>query len=138
MEYNGLFTITVTDANNFTYTMSADRGASAAGTAATADKVTLGTALDLTTAYDCVLFGGLQNTTTGPTIAPQVWLGLSTSNTESAYIWRQILAGDTTANSWTSLVLDLSQSAQYINLAVCRNTGQAVDCFVLASYITAV
>lgn len=137
VEFNGVFTVSNAAANTFDYTISADPGANPAGTPGTVDLVTLGAALNLSTAYDAVIFGSLQNTTTGPTIAPQVWLGLSNTATEADFVWKQNRVGDTAANSLTPIDQELAPSTQYVNLAVCRNTGQAVDCFALASYITA-
>lgn len=137
-EFNGVFTISNVATNTFDYTISADPGANPSGTPGTVDKVTLGTALDLTGSYDCQVFGGLQNGTTGPTVAAQIWVGESLSSSEADYVWRPISGGDTTANSWWPFAYQPSQSVQYVNVAVCRNTGQAVDCFALATHITAV
>lgn len=137
-EFNGVFTVANSLANTFDYTISADPGANPAGTPGTVDKATLGTALDLSASYDCLLFGGIQNGTTAPGVAAQIWLGLSLTATEADYVWRQIQTGDITINSWVPFSRNLSQSAQFVNIAVCRNTSQAVDCFALASHITAV
>lgn len=137
-EFNGVFTVANAAANTFDYTISADPGANPAGTPGTVDKVTLGTALDLTGSYACTVFGALQNTTTGPTVGPQVWVGEALSNSEPAYIWRPLLTGDTTANAMTPFVYQPGQAVQFLNLAVARNTGQAIDCFALATHITAV
>lgn len=137
-EFNGVFTVANSTANTFDYTISADPGANPSGTPGTVDKVTLGTALDMTASYDCTIFGGIQNTTTGPTVAPQIWVGYSLTSSEADYIWRAVAGGDTTANSWTPFQLTPPQNTQFVNVAVCRNTGQAVDCVMLASHITAV
>lgn len=137
-EFNGVFTVANSAANTFDYTISADPGANPTGTPATVDRVTLGTALDLTGAYDCHVFGGFQNTTTGPTVAPQLWVGYSLSANEQDYIWTLVAGGDTTANSWQPFQLVAPLSVQYINFAFARNTGQAVDCVALASYVSAV
>ena len=138
-EFNGVFTVANSATNTFDYTIKQDPGANPSGTPGTVDKVTAGTALDLTTAYGCQIIGGVQNGTTGPTIAPQVWLGISNSGSaEADYVWRPVYAGDSLANSWTPFSFTLPQAAQRVNVVVCRNTGQAVDCFAQASYITAV
>lgn len=137
IEFNGVFTVANAAANTFDYTISADPGANPSGTPGTVDLVTLGTALDLTGSYDCDVFGGVQNTTTGPTVAPQMWVGESQSSAEQDFIWRPCGTGDSTANSWTPFKYRPSQSCKYLNVAVCRNTAQAVDCVILASHITA-
>lgn len=137
-EFNGVFTVANSAANTFDYTISADPGANPSGTPGTVDKVTLGSALDLTGSYACELFGGVQNGTTGPTVAAQIWVGQSLTSNEYDYVWRAISGGDTTANSWSPFSWEPSQAAQHVNVAVCRNTGQAVDCYVLATHITAV
>lgn len=138
VEFNGVFTVANAATNTFDYTISADPGANPTGTPGTVDKVTLGTALDLTGSYDCTIFGGVQNTTTGPTVAPQIWVGESLTSNEQDYIWRPISGGDTTANSWTPFWYAPGQATQYVNVAVCRNTGQAVDCVALATHITGI
>lgn len=137
-EFNGVFTVANSTANTFDYTISADPGANPTGTPGTVDLVTLGTALDLTGSYDCAIFGGVQNTTTGPTVAPQIWVGYSLTSSERDYIWRAVSGGDTTANSWTPFSITPPMATQFVNVAVCRNTGQSVDCFALASHVTAV
>lgn len=135
-EFNGVFTITVVDANTFTATISADPGANPAGTPGTVDKATVGTAVDLSTALGLLVVGSIQNTTTGPTIAPQVWRGLASSSSESAYIWRPLVAGDTTANSMTPVIDQLPAQAMYVNYCVVRNTGQAVDVGIIGHELT--
>lgn len=137
-EFNGVFTISNVATNTFDYTIAQDPGANPTGTPGTVDKVTLGTALDMSTSYAAHIFGQLQNTTTGPTVAAQVWVGLSQSNTESAYRWSQLMAGSTTANDMTPIDYVPPQSAAYVNVCVCRNTGQAVDVRVTAGQLTAV
>ena len=137
-EFNGIFTVGNVATNTFDYTIKQDPGANPTGTPATVDKVTLGTALDLTGAYDALIFGGLQNTTTGPTVSPKVWVGVATANNEYDYLWREIFAGDTVANSWSPFMWSPGTAVQYVNIAVCRNTGQAIDCAALCSYVTAV
>lgn len=138
-EFNGVFTVANSAANTFDVTIKQDPGANPSGTPGTIDKVTAGTALDLTTAYGGHIIGGIQNTTTGPTIAAQVWVGISNSGSaEGDYIWRVVTSGSTTANDWSPFSYTVPQGAQRVNFAFCRNTGQAVDCFAQASYITAV
>lgn len=137
-EFNGVFTVANSAANTFDYTISADPGANPSGTPGTVDKVTLGTALDLNGSYDHTIFGGLQNGTTGPTIAAQIWIGYSLTSNEYDYVWRSVAAGDSTANSWTPFQISPPQNTQYVNIAVCRNTAQAVDIVMYASYISAV
>ncbi|MEY5098540.1 MAG: hypothetical protein RJA36_1259 [Pseudomonadota bacterium] len=137
-EFNGIFTVANAAANTFDYTISADPGANPSGTPGTVDLVTLGSRVDLTGSYGGSLAGGLQNGTTGPTIAPQLWIGVALSDSEAAYVWRRVLDGDSVANSWTALSMLIDQSVQYLNVAVARNTGQAVDCWVECSHITAV
>ncbi len=137
-EFNGVFTVANATANTFDYTIKQDPGANPSGTPGTVDLVTLGTTLNLTTAYGARIFGGFQNGTTGPTVAPHLWMGTCATGTEADYVWRLVGGGDTVANSWTPFVLTLDEKVGYVNLAVCRNTGQAVDCFLLAEYVTAV
>lgn len=138
-EFNGVFTVANALAGSFDVTIKQDPGANPAGLPGTIDKVTRGTALDLTTAYGCHIIGGIQNTTTGPTIPAQVWMGVSNSGAaEGDFIWRPIQAGVTTANEWSPFSVSLQQAAQRVNIVIARNTGQAVDCFAQASYITAV
>lgn len=136
-EFNGIFTVANSATNTFDYTISADPGANPSGTPGTVDLVTLGTALDLTGSYDHTIFGGLQNGTTAPTVPAQIWVGYSLSSNEYDYVWRQVGTGDTTANSWSTFQLSPPQNTQFVNVAVCRNTGQAVDIAMLASYISA-
>lgn len=136
-EFNGLFTISNVTSNTFDYTIKQDPGANPSGTPGTVDLVTLGAALNLTTAYGARIFGGFQNGTTGPGVAPQLWMGTCATGTEADYVWRQIGQGDTVANSWTPIPITLDEKVGYVNFAVCRNTNQAVDCFFLAEYVTA-
>lgn len=138
-EFNGVFTVANATANTFDYTIKQDPGANPTGTPGTVDKVTVGTALDLTTAYSANIIGGVQNTTTGPTVGAQVWVGISsTGSAEADYIWRRVRLCSTTANEFSPFEYTTKTADQRINFAVCRNTGQAVDCFALASYVTAV
>lgn len=136
-EFNGIFTISNVATNTFDYTIAQDPGANPSGTPGTVDRVTLGTKLDITGSYDVEMFGGLQNGTTGPTVAPQIWIGEAIVDAEASYIWRQVGGGDTTANSYTPFKYAPSQSAQFLNVAVCRNTGQAVDTYMLGTHISA-
>jgi hypothetical protein len=101
------------------------------------DKVTLGTAVDMTASYDGSIAGGLQNGTSAPAVAAQVWFGQAPANTEAQYSWRPIAAGDVTVNSWTPFSITLKPGWFY-NIAVCRNTTNAVDCTATAIKITAV
>lgn len=137
-EFNGVFTITVVDANTFTATISADPGANPTGAPGTVDKATVGTAVNLSTALGLLVVGEIQNPTTGPTIAPQVWRGLASSSSEADYIWRQLMAGDTTANSMTPIIDQLGAQAMYVNYCVVRNTGQAVDVGIIGHELTTV
>ncbi len=137
-EFNGLFTISNVTTNTFDYTIKQDPGANPSGTPGTVDLVTLGTALDCTAGYGGRIYGGIQNGTTGPTVAPEVWLGTSTTSTEADYVWRLIGGGDTTANSWSPIFIGIDQAVGYVNIAVCRNTAQAVDVFALGEQITGV
>lgn len=137
-EFNGVFTVANAATNTFDYTIKQDPGANPSGTPGTVDKVTVGTALDMSTSYGGQIAIGLQNPTTGPTIAPQVWIGTASSGSaEADYQWRPLASGDTTANSLTAFLLELDQAAMYVNIAVARNTGQAVDCWAIASHVTA-
>lgn len=137
-EFNTIASITVTDANNFTYTICADPGANPSGTPGTVDLVTLGTALDLSTAYDAQIIGLLQNGTTGPTIPPQVWLGLSTSSNAYDYTWRMVAGGDSTANSMTPIVIDIPLPTKYVNIAVGKNSVAAVDFQFICYYVSGI
>jgi len=137
-EFNGIFTVGNAAANTFDYTIAQDPGANPSGTPGTLDLVTLGTAMDMSTAYAAHVFGQLQNGTTGPTVAAQVWVGLSQANTESAFRWQAISGGSTTANDMTPINYTPPQSAAFVNFAVCRNTAQAVDIRVTGSLLTAV
>lgn len=137
-EFNGIFTVANAAANTFDYTIKADPGANPSGSTGTVDLVTLGAALDCTGIYTGRLFGGIQNGNTGPTVAPEIWLGEANASAEADYIWRRVMAGDTTANSWTPFNLSIQQGSMYLNVAVARNTGQAVDCFVLGAKVTAI
>lgn len=129
-EFNGVFTITVVDANTFTYTISADPSANPSGTPGTVDKVTLGTAVDLTTAFGGIAVGDIQNGTSGPGVGGQLWMGLAAASGEANYIWRPLLTADVTANALTPFQIPLDKGIMYVNFAVARNTTNAVDCNV--------
>jgi hypothetical protein len=135
-EFNGVFTISNVATNTFDYIIKQDPGANPSGTPGTVDKVTLGTAVDLSTAYGLQVQIGLQNKNTGPGVAPQVWKGVANANNEYDYIWSQIGVGDTTANSLTSIVDFVDGAVMFVNYTVCRNTSQSVDCYAIASELT--
>lgn len=137
-EFNGIFTVANAAANTFDYTIKQDPGANPSGTTGTVDLVTLGTALDLSTAYGGKIFGGIQNGNSAPGVAAQVWLGIASSGSADAdYHWRQLAAGDTAVNSWTPFSYVASQGDYYVNIAVCRNTTNAVDCYATGVKVTA-
>ena len=137
-EYNGVFQVTVANGTTLTYTIKQDPGASSGTTVMTVDKVTFGTAVDMTTAYDGKVIGGIQNGNSAPGVAAQVWLGVASSGSADAdYHWRQLAAGDTAVNSWTPFSYVASQGDYYVNVAVCRNTTNAVDCYATGVKITA-
>lgn len=135
-EFNGVFTVANSAANTFDYTIKQDPGANPAGSPATVDRVTLGTVWDLSTAGGGFLVGHVQNTTTGPTVGPEVWVGIANANNEYDYIWRRLITCDITANALTPFALSVDKSVMYMNVAVCRNTGQAVDCTALGHEFT--
>jgi len=137
-EFNGIITAANVTANTLDYTIKQDPGANPAGATGTLDLVTLGTALDLSTSYGGNMTIGLQNHNTGPTIAPEVWMGIAIASAEADYIWRRVWTGNTTANSLIVSERDLPMGVMYVNFAVGRNTGQPVDCFALASHVTAI
>lgn len=137
-EFNGIFTVANATANTFDYTIKQDPSANPSGTPGTVDVVTMGTALDMTGSYGGQIIGGIQNGTTGPTIGAEVWLGLALANTEADYVWRKMQGQDITANAWTPFKINLEKEVQFVNLAIARNTAQAVDCFAIASHVTAV
>lgn len=137
-EYNGVFQITVASGTTITYTIKQDPGASSGTTVMTVDKVTFGTAVDMTTAYDGKVIGGIQNGNTAPTVAAQIWVGESVLSSALAdYAWRPVAAGDVTAKSWTPFAYTM-RPGTYVNFIVCRNTGQSVDCYLTAVKTTAV
>jgi hypothetical protein len=126
-------------ANTFDYTIKQDPGANPSGTTGTVDLVTMGTALDLSGAYSGAhIVGGVQNGNTGPTVACQVWLGVANAGTaEADFMWQAVSSGTTTANGFTGIDLVVQTNIKAVNIAFARNTGQAVDCFANASYISA-
>lgn len=132
-EYNGIFTISNVTTNTWDVTLKQDPGANPAGTPGIADLVTLGTAFDMSTADSGEVLINIQNGQTGPTVAPEVWEGVAVANNEVDYTWRPLFSGSTTAKELIARVITLPQGRMYVNYAVCRNTGQAVDCFAIAS-----
>lgn len=130
-EFNGVFTVANSLTNTFDYTIKQDPGANPSGTPGTVDKVTLGTAIDLSSAYMAQITGGIQNGNTGPTVAAQIWIGEAqvTSPAEADYIWRLLLEGSTTANATTMFSFSTGAATRAVNLLCGRNTGQAVDIF---------
>lgn len=136
-EFNGVFTVANAAANTFDYTIKQDPGANPSGTPGTVDLVTLGTAVDMTTAYDGQIVGGIQNGTSAPGVAAQVWLGQSPTSTEADYVWRPISAGNLVANSWSPFSVTM-KSGWYYNIVIGRNTTNAVDCLAISNKTTAV
>lgn len=138
-EFNGVFTVANATSNTFDYTIAQDPGANPSGTPGTVDLVTLGTAMDLSAAYGGELFGGIQNGTSAPGVPPQVWIGFANGSSESAYEWMRLMDGDIVANSWTPIMpRSFGLGAAYVNVAVGRNTTQAVDVVILGNRVTAV
>lgn len=138
-EYNGVFQVaSLISTTGITYVIKQDPGASSGTTVMTVDKVTFGTAIDMSTDYGGEVNGGLQNGNSAPGVAPQIWMGSSSTSTLADYVWRQVAGGDTSAKSLTSFSMQLPQSKMFVNFIVCRNTTNAIDCFLLASHITAV
>lgn len=135
-EFNGVFTISNVTANTFDYTIAQDPGANPSGTPGTVDLATVGTAVDLTTAGGLWITGGIQNGTTGPTVGAQLWIGYANTSGEANYIWSRVLTGSVTANDWTPFAIEIPQEVMYVNLAIARNTGQAVDCVALGAELT--
>lgn len=134
--YNGVFTITVVDANNFTYVIKVDPGANPAASVATADKCVVSSLLDLSTKLGAIVSGLLQNTSTGPALAAQVWMGLATANFEYDYFWSQVINGDTTANVMTPWRVRLDQATMFVKFIIFGNTSQPVDCTIYAQELT--
>lgn len=135
-EFNGVFTIANVAANTFDYTIKQDPGANPTGTPATVDLATVSSVLDLHTCLGAIVSGILQNTTTGPTLAAQVWVGFATANNEYDYFWSQVINGDVTLNVATPWRQLISQSGIYVKYAIIGNTGQAVDCSIYAQELT--
>lgn len=135
-EYNGVFTITVASGTTITYTIKQDPGANSSVTNATVDKVTMGTALDVSTVDSGEVVITIQNGATGPTVAAEVWEGVAIANNEYDYIWRPMFTGTTTAKDNITRMMTIPQGRMYVNYVVGRNTGQAVDCFALATKAT--
>lgn len=137
-EYNGVFQVTVASGTTITYTIKQDPGASSGTTVMTVDKVTFGTAVDMTTAYDGKVIGGIQNGNSAPGVAAQIWVGEAVASSSLVdYVWRPVAAGDVTAKSWTPFSYTL-RPGTYTNFVVCRNTTNAVDCYLTSVKTTAV
>lgn len=136
-EYNGVFQITVASGTTITYTIKQDPGASSGTTVMTVDKVTLGTAVDMTTAYGGNVWGGIQNGNSAPGAVAQVWWGVSATSNLVDYRWQPWAYGDLTAKSWSPVNVPLVVGA-YNNFIVCRNTTNAVDCWLTANKTTAI
>lgn len=136
-EYNGIFSITVVSGTTISYTITQDPGASSTTTVMTVDKVTLGTAVDMTTSYGGDVWGGIQNANAAPGVAAQIWWGVSTTSALANYRWQPMIAGDLVAKSWTPFNMPLTVGA-FNNFAVCRNTTNAVECYLISNKTTAV
>ena len=137
-EYNGVFQVaSLISTTGITYNIKSDPGASSTTTVMTIDKVTLGAAVDCSTAYDGRIYGGLQNGNSAPGVAPQVWVGESPTSTLVDYVWRPLMAGDVTAKSWTPFGLTL-RPGLFTNICVCRNTTNAIDAQAQSVKMTAV
>ena len=139
-EYNGVFQVaSLISTTGITYVIKADPGASSGTTVMTIDKVTMGTALNMTTDYGAIVEGAIQNYNTGPTIAPQVWKGVAiTGSALVDYRWSLYVTGDSVAKSMTPIRDILDVGYMYVNYCVCRNTGQPVDVVIQASEVTAI
>jgi hypothetical protein len=137
-EFNGIFTVANAAANTFDYTIKQDPGANPSGTTGTVDRVTLGTAWDLTTSAGGIITGGVQNGNTGPTVGAQLWVGFANASSEADYVWQRVQTFDVTANGWYPFLIPIDPSTMYVNVAICRNTAQAVDCFALGHELTSV
>lgn len=135
-EYNGLFAVTVASATTITYTIKQDPGANSTVTNATVDKVVLGTALNMSTDYGAQVVIAVQNGATGPTAAAQVWRGISITSSPVDYLWAPFFAGSVTLKSLVQVIDALDMGVMFVNYAVCRNTGAAVDCYAIATEVT--
>lgn len=137
-EYNGVFQVTVASGTTLTYTIKQDPGASSTSTVMTVDKCTFGTAVDMSTAYDGKVIGGIQNGNTVLGAVAQIWLGESVASAALVdYVWRPIATGDTAARSWTPFSYTL-RPGTYVNFVVCRNTSGPVDVHLAYTKTTAV
>lgn len=135
--YNGVFTVANAAANTFDYTIKADPGANPAGTVITLDLALVSTVLDLSTKFDALVWGALQNGNTGPTLAAQLWMGMASNNTEADFFaWRQMLNGDVTANVATNFLFRISQPGMFIKYALFGNSAQAVEWAMYAQELT--
>lgn len=138
MEYNGVFTISALTTNtSISYVMKADPGASSGSAIVTVDKVTLGTAVDMTAAYDGLVWGGIQNGNAAPGVAAQIWVGLSPTSAEVDYTWRPLISGGVTAKAWSPCSYAL-KPGMFVNFAVCRNTTNSVDCVLQSTKTTGI
>jgi len=137
-EYNGIFQVaSLISTTGITYVIKQDPGASSATTVMTVDKVKMGTAIDLTTAYGGDVWGGIQNGNSAPGVAAQIWMGTSATSSLPDYRWQPVASGDITAKSWTPFSIPLNVGV-FVNFAVCRNTTNAVDCFLIGNKTTAI
>lgn len=127
-EFNGVFTVANAATNTFDYTIIQDPGANPTGTPGTVDKGTRSSLWTLTTDGGGVIKGHIQNTTTGPTVGPQIWRGLAAAGSaEGNFLWDRVLTGSVTANDLTPFDVDVHPGILYARIAIFRNTGQAVD-----------
>lgn len=137
VQYNGIFTITVTSATTFTYIISSDPGANSASASGTAWKVVLGTLLDIVSAYETTLFGQAQNFT-GVTVPAEIWIGYSNTANEYDVVWSPLMTLDTTGFSAIPIQITPDPGFRYINIAIGKNTGGSVGIFVLSALVTGV
>lgn len=137
-EFNGVFTVGNVASGTFDYTIKQDPGANPSGTTGTVDKVTMGTALDLSSSYMAQITGQIQNGNSGPTVAAQIWIGEAQVTTpgEPDYIWRLLLEGSTANNGNTPFSFSTGPATRAVNLLCGRNTGQAVDVMALATHLS--
>jgi len=126
-EYNGIFTVANSQTNTFDYTIKQDPGANSAGSTGTVDKAVVSASVDLRTALGAFLAFEIQNTTTGPTVAPTVAIGSADTDVEAEYWWHPLFQGHTVANYRTSFRGALDVGERYVKVAMYGNTAQAVD-----------
>ncbi len=137
-EYNGVFAITNASGSVFDYTMVRDPGVSASDGTAVVWRGTLGTELDLTTAFGADLVGRITNGATGPTAGLNILLGRSNDSVEANFRWRSILVGNTGNLVGTEISFGVTKSVMYLNVFAYGNTGQAVDLLLAADEFTSV